>query len=84
MIWPIFRRKSADHINGFGPRFCPTRFAVFKEYLRIGIIWTYLNIKENWEVYRSYPSFVAQLRLKNVAKKLFLSSVSDNNDFQTF
>ena len=32
--------------------------------LRIGIIWTYVNIKKNWDHYRSYPSVVTQSRLQ--------------------
>ena len=33
---------------------------------RIGIIWTYLNIKKNWDVYREYPSVVTQLSLNRI------------------
>ena len=29
----------------------------------IGIIWTYVNIKKNWDHYRSYPSVVTQSSL---------------------
>ena len=28
---------------------------------RLGLIWTFFNIKDNWTVYRTYPSVVTQV-----------------------
>ena len=33
---------------------------------RLGLVWTFFNIKDNWEVYRTYPSVVTQVGLKTV------------------
>ena len=42
---------------------------------RLGLVWTFITIKDNWEVYRTFPSVVTQVGLKNLYATMYATQL---------